>query len=114
MAHEGAASRDGRQPVRLAWLARLFGAAMAVYLRVVVRTCRVVGPVGREQAVLAFWHEGNMCAFVPDRKVRGDLPHASFSTQGFRGAVVSSMPGWTASPSAAMPRPRHADDEWLP
>ena len=109
MAHEGAASRDGRQPVRLAWLARLFGAAMAVYLRVVARTCRVVGPVGREQAVLAFWHEGNMCAFVTARKVRGDLPHASFSTQGFRGAVVSSMLERSGTPMRIFELPPEGD-----
>jgi lysophospholipid acyltransferase (LPLAT)-like uncharacterized protein len=77
--------------VRFAWLARLVGVALALYLRLVVRTCRVIGPATRDQVVLAFWHEFNMLTFVVARKRRGDLPHASFSTSGFRGAVISSM-----------------------
>src|SRR5690348_15343800 len=63
--------------VRYAWLARLVGVGMALYLRLVARTCRVVGPATRDQVVLAFWHECNMAAFVTARKLRGDLPHAS-------------------------------------
>jgi lysophospholipid acyltransferase (LPLAT)-like uncharacterized protein len=79
------------QPVRLAWLAWLVGVALALYLRLVVRTCRLIGPATREQVVLAFWHEYNMLTFVVARRRRGDLPHASFSTSGFRGAVITSM-----------------------
>jgi len=109
MARAGAASDSGRQPVRLAWLARLFGAGLAVYLRLVERTCRVTGPVGREQAVLAFWHEGNMAAFVTARKMRGDLRHASFSTQGFRGAVVTSMLERSGTPIRIFELPREGD-----
>ncbi len=78
-------------PVRLAWLARLLGAGLALYLRLVVRTCRVIGPATRDQVVLTSWHEFNMLTFVVARKRRGDLPHASFSTSGFRGAVITSM-----------------------
>jgi hypothetical protein len=77
--------------VRLAWLARLVGAALALYLRLVVRTCRVIGHATRDQVVLSFWHEFNMLTFIVARKRRGDLPHASFSTIGFRGAVITSM-----------------------
>jgi lysophospholipid acyltransferase (LPLAT)-like uncharacterized protein len=77
--------------VRLAWLARLLGTALALYLRLVVRTCRVMGPATRDQVVLAAWHEFNMLTFIVSRKRRGDLPHASFSTSGFRGVVISSM-----------------------
>jgi lysophospholipid acyltransferase (LPLAT)-like uncharacterized protein len=77
--------------VRLAWLAWLVGMALALYLRLVVRTCRVIGHATRDQVVLAFWHEFNMLTFVVARKRRGDLPHASFSTSGFRGAVITSM-----------------------
>ena len=80
-----------RLQVRLAWLAWLVGVALALYLRVVVRTCRVIGPATRDQAVLAFWHEFNMLTFVVARKRRGDLPLASFSTSGFRGAVITAM-----------------------
>ena len=78
-------------PVRLAWLARLFGAGLALYLRLVVRTCRVIGPSTRDQVVLASWHEFNMLTFVVARKRRGDLPYASFSTRGFRGTAITSM-----------------------
>jgi lysophospholipid acyltransferase (LPLAT)-like uncharacterized protein len=77
--------------VRLAWLGRLVGAALALYLRLVVRTCRVIGPATRDQVVLTFWHEFNMLTFVVARKRRGDLPHASFSTSGFRGVAITSM-----------------------
>jgi lysophospholipid acyltransferase (LPLAT)-like uncharacterized protein len=77
--------------VRLAWLAWLVGVALALYLRLVVRTCRVIGQATRDQVVLTFWHECNMLTFVVARKVRGDLPHASFSTSGFRGAVITAM-----------------------
>jgi hypothetical protein len=77
--------------VRLAWLGRLVGAALALYLRLVVRTCRVIGPATRDQVVLTFWHEFNMLTFVVARKRRGDLPHASFSTRGFRGVLITSM-----------------------
>jgi hypothetical protein len=77
--------------VRLAWLAWLVGVGLALYLRLVVRTCRVTGHATRDQVVLTFWHELNMLTFVVARKLRGDLPHASFSTSGFRGAVVTAM-----------------------
>jgi len=77
--------------VRVAWLARLFGTALALYLRLVVRTCRVIGPATRDQVVLAAWHEFNMLTFIVIRKRRSDLPHASFSTSGFRGVAVTSM-----------------------
>jgi lysophospholipid acyltransferase (LPLAT)-like uncharacterized protein len=77
--------------VRLAWLGRLLGTGLALYLRLVVRTCRVTGPATRDQVVLAAWHEFNMLTFIVARKRRGDLPHASFSTSGFRGEVISSM-----------------------
>lgn len=77
--------------MRLAWLARLSGTALAFYLRLVLRTCRVTGPATREQVVLAAWHEFNMLTFIVARKRRGDLLHASFSTTGFRGVAVTSM-----------------------
>jgi lysophospholipid acyltransferase (LPLAT)-like uncharacterized protein len=96
-------------PVRFAWLARLIGAGLAVYLRLVVRTCRVIGPVTREQVVLAFWHEFNMLAFVVARKRRGELPHASFSTSGFRGAVITSMLERSGTPMRVFELPPEED-----
>jgi lysophospholipid acyltransferase (LPLAT)-like uncharacterized protein len=105
--HEG--PRAPTSPVRFAWLGRLFGAGMALYLRLVARTCRVSGPVGREQVVLAFWHECNMAAFVTARKLRGDLPHASFSTQGFRGTVVTTMLERSGTPMRVFELPPEGD-----
>jgi lysophospholipid acyltransferase (LPLAT)-like uncharacterized protein len=78
-------------PVRFAWLARLSGAGLALYLNLVARTCRISGIATRDQVVLASWHEFNMALFVVTRRGRGDLLHASFSTQGFRGIVISTM-----------------------
>jgi lysophospholipid acyltransferase (LPLAT)-like uncharacterized protein len=103
------AARPSGAPVQYAWLARLFGAAMALYLRLVARTCRVTGRVSREQAILAFWHEGNMAAFVTARKLRGDLPHASFSTQGFRGTVVTTMLERSGTPMRIFELPPEGD-----
>ena len=71
--------------------ARLLGGALALYLRLVARTARVSGSITRDQVVLASWHEFNMALFVCARRGRGDLLHASFSTRGFRGTVITSM-----------------------
>jgi len=95
--------------VRYAWPARLVGVGMALYLRLVARTCRVVGPATRDQVVLAFWHECNMAAFVTARKLRGDLPHASFSTQGFRGTVVTTMLERSGTPVRIFELPPEGD-----
>jgi lysophospholipid acyltransferase (LPLAT)-like uncharacterized protein len=92
-----------------AWLARLLGAGLALYLRFVARTCRVIGPVSREQVILAFWHEFNMAAFVVARKLRGDLPHASFSTRGFRGLVIDSQFRHSGTPVRVLPLPPEDD-----
>lgn len=96
-------------PVRFAWLARLIGAGLAVYLRLVARTCRVIGPVTREPVVLAYWHEFNMLVFVVARKRRGELPHASFSTSGFRGAVITSMLKHSGTPMRVFELPPEGD-----
>jgi len=60
------------------------------YLRLVARTARI-GPVTREQAVLAFWHEYNLALFVVAAARRGDLPHASFTTATPRGTVIRTI-----------------------
>lgn len=82
--------RDGPMRGPAAWAATVLGYALALYLRLVARTARVSGNVTREQVILAFWHEHNLTSFVVAVKLRGDLPHASFSTSGFRGAVVDT------------------------
>jgi lysophospholipid acyltransferase (LPLAT)-like uncharacterized protein len=96
-------------PVRYAWLARIVGAGMALYLRLVTRTCRVVGPVTRDQVILAFWHECNMAAFVTARKLRGEMRHASFSTQGFRGTVITTMLELSGTPVRILELPPEGD-----
>ncbi|MDP9270966.1 MAG: hypothetical protein M3P14_08365 [Chloroflexota bacterium] len=85
------APAPGATAVRFGWLARLFGAALALYLNLVARTCRITGPITRDQVVLASWHEFNMALFVVTRRGRGDLLHASFSTTGFRGLAITTM-----------------------
>ncbi|MGH2358245.1 MAG: hypothetical protein ACRDGJ_09565 [Candidatus Limnocylindria bacterium] len=95
--------------VRLAWLARLAGEAMALYVRLVAATCRVSGAVTREQVVLTFWHEFNLATLVVAYKLRGDLPHASFSTEGFRGVVITTCFLRLARPGRALPLPPESD-----
>ena len=77
--------------VRAAWLARAIGAVMAAYVRLLVWTCRFEGGLTADTAVLAFWHEANLTGMVAALRWRGDLPHASFSTRGFRGVVITSL-----------------------
>jgi len=60
------------------------------YLRLVARTARI-GPVTREQAVLAFWHEYNLGLFVVSAARRADLQHASFTTATPRGTVIRTI-----------------------
>ncbi len=75
----------------MTWLAELIGLGMAMYLRFVARTCRITGDVTDDQVVLAFWHEFNLSCFVVAVARRRRLPHASFSTRGFRGVVITTM-----------------------
>jgi lysophospholipid acyltransferase (LPLAT)-like uncharacterized protein len=82
---------------------------MALYLRLVARTCRVIGPATRDQVILAFWHVCNMAGFVTARKLRGDVPHASFSTQGFRGTVVTTMLERSGTPMRIFELPPEGD-----
>ena len=73
-------------------LARLIGLLMGGYVRLVAATCRVHGPpVNQEPAVLAFWHEYNLAAAIAVWRLRRHQHHVSFSTQTFRGVVMTSM-----------------------
>jgi lysophospholipid acyltransferase (LPLAT)-like uncharacterized protein len=56
----------------------------------VARTARI-GPVPRDQAVLAFWHEYNLGLYALAAARRGDLPHASFTTDTPRGTVIATI-----------------------
>ena len=95
--------------VRFAWLARSFGAALALYLNLVARTCRISGPITRDQVVLASWHEFNMVLFVVVRRGRGDLLHASFSTRGLRGTAITSMLKRSGTPVQVFELPPEED-----
>lgn len=86
------ATAAGAGPPRsFGWLARLIGSGMALYLRLVAATSRLSGDVTRDQVVLAAWHEYNLVVLAVALKVRRDLPHASFSTRGFRGTVITTI-----------------------
>jgi lysophospholipid acyltransferase (LPLAT)-like uncharacterized protein len=79
-------------PIRLAWLARLIGRAMALYLRLVAATARTSGPpVFQGQAVFAIWHESNLVACTAAWRLRKTKRIISFSTRGFRGIVMNTM-----------------------
>jgi lysophospholipid acyltransferase (LPLAT)-like uncharacterized protein len=99
----------GATPVRFAWLARWFGTALTLYLNLVARTCHIRGPITRDQVVLASWHEFNMVLFVVTRRGRGDLPHASFSTRGFRGTAITSMLKRSGTPVEVFELPPEED-----
>ena len=75
----------------MTWLAELIGLGMAMYLRLVARTCRITGDVTDDQVVLAFWHEFNLSCFAVAVARRRHLRHASFSTRGFRGVVITNL-----------------------
>jgi lysophospholipid acyltransferase (LPLAT)-like uncharacterized protein len=90
-------------------LARLIGLAMAIYLRLVARTCRVSGDVTDDQVVLAFWHEFNLSCFVVTLARRGRLRHASFSTRGFRGVVITTMLRRSGTDVRVLPLPAEGD-----
>jgi lysophospholipid acyltransferase (LPLAT)-like uncharacterized protein len=86
----GAAGREDAVPH--AWLARLFGRCMAVYVTLVAHTARASGPpVSQEQAIFAIWHESNLVAAIAAWKLRRDRSPVVFSTRGFRGIVMNTM-----------------------
>src|SRR5690606_2182274 len=94
--------------VRHAWLARLAGRAMALYVRLVAATCRVERPgVEGGQVVLVLWHEYNLAAVVAALRLRRHRRHVSFSTRTFRGEVMNALLG--AVGAGAVPLP--AEDE---
>jgi len=82
---------------------------MALYFRLVARTCRISGAVNQDQAVLAFWHEFNHVCFVVALARRRKLPHASFSTRGFRGVVITSMMRRTGADVRVLSLPPEGD-----
>jgi lysophospholipid acyltransferase (LPLAT)-like uncharacterized protein len=83
-------ARAGRRPP-LAALARLIGRTMAAYVRICERTCRFDGRATRDPGILVLWHGTILLAAIVALHTRRHLPHASFSTHGFRGEVVTAM-----------------------
>jgi len=82
---------------------------MALYFRLVARTCRVSGEVTRDQVVLSFWHEFNHACFVVALAGRRPLQHASFSTRGFRGVVITTMMRRTGADVRVLSLPEEGD-----
>jgi lysophospholipid acyltransferase (LPLAT)-like uncharacterized protein len=80
-----------------------------MYLRLVARTCRVSGDVTDDQVVLAFWHEFNLSCFVVTLVRRRRLRHASFSTRGFRGVVITTMLRRSGTEIRVLPLPAEGD-----
>lgn len=78
---------------------------MALYIRLVAATARVSGEVTREPAVLAFWHEYNLAAAIAAQRRRPERHHVSFSTQTFRGEVMTAMLASLDSGSVPLPDP---------
>lgn len=91
--------------MRHAWLARLVGRGMALYVRLVVATCRVRASRGasRDQAVLVLWHEYNLAALVAALRLRRHRYHVSFSTQTFRGEVMNALLAALGAGSVPLP-----------
>jgi lysophospholipid acyltransferase (LPLAT)-like uncharacterized protein len=84
-------------------LARLVGWTMAAYVRLVAATCQVEGGATQHQVVLAFWHEYNLAAAVAAWRSRRQRYHVSFSTQTFRGEVMTAMLAALGSGSVPLP-----------
>ena len=91
-------------PIRLAWLARLIGRVMALYLRLVAATARTSGlPVVQGQVIFAIWHESNLVACTAAFRLRDTKRVISFSTRGFRGIVMNTMLESMGSGVVALP-----------
>lgn len=84
-------------------LAVLVGWALAAYVRLVAATCRASETASQDQVVLAMWHEYNLAASVAAWRLRRAPRHVSFSTQTFRGRVMTAMLGALDAGSVELP-----------
>ena len=57
----------------------------------------------QDPVVLAFWHEYNLVAAIAALRLRRHRQHVSFSTQTFRGAVMTAFLGALDAGSVALP-----------
>lgn len=96
----------GNRLTRIA--ARLVGTLLAAYVRLVIRSSRIA-PMPREQVVITFWHEYNLASFAAAVRHRGDLPHASFTTGGFRGGVIAQLFRSLLPRAVVLPLPEERD-----
>ncbi len=78
---------------------------MALYVRLVAATSEVRGEVTQEQVVLAMWHEYNLVSAVVAHRCRRARRHVSFSTQTFRGEVMTAMLAALDAGSVPLPEP---------
>jgi lysophospholipid acyltransferase (LPLAT)-like uncharacterized protein len=93
--------------MRLGPVARLVGRAMALYVRLVAATCRPAGtPVRQDAVVITNWHEHNLVVAVAAHRLRRHQRHVSFSTQTFRGEVMSAMLSGLDAGSVQLPPER--------
>lgn len=88
-------------------VARIVGRLMAGYAWIVARTCRIEGSVTQAPAVLAFWHEYNLVAAIAALRARRHQRHVSFSTQTFRGEVMTAF--LEALDAGSVPLPPEGD-----
>ncbi|MFN2484815.1 MAG: lysophospholipid acyltransferase family protein [Candidatus Limnocylindria bacterium] len=79
------------ESVRFPRLAHVVGRLIAGYVEILVRTCRFEGRLTADAGVVAIWHEANVTGLVAALMRRRHLPHASFSTRGFRGIVITTL-----------------------
>ena len=88
-------------------LAVAIGRLVAAYIRLVAATCRIDdGRPTDEQVVLAHWHEYNLVATVAAWRLRRVRHHVSFSTQTFRGEVITSLLAGLGTGSIPLPAER--------
>ena len=88
-------------------VARVIGRLIAAYAWIVARTCRIEGRVTQAPAVLAFWHEYNLVAAIAALRARRHQRHVSFSTQTFRGEVMTAF--LEALDAGSVPLPPEGD-----
>jgi hypothetical protein len=95
---------DQQAGVAFAWLARICGRLLGLYVRLVAATARVSGPpVTQAQSVFAIWHESNLAAATASFKLREVKRVVSFSTRGFRGIVINGLLDAIASEAVPLP-----------
>lgn len=84
-------AREQEEKLAGAWLWRLYGRLIGLYLRTVARSARVDGPLTQEQVVFAFWHEANLAVAAALYRLRDEHRMVAFTTRGRRGMAINAM-----------------------